>query len=441
MGDADVSSKGCVSVRSFVDFTWTIAWQGGTHSDVQRLRVYNALRKACCIPTPPGWEVALKVLKLTDHARDTSQRSLPLDVRQLKCSLLGVPKRFDLPKNDLATGACVALTVNGRRVNYVLVAHIYGDTWRCSPGAVMQNGRILFDTVWRPEDCKTKNIVEDAWSGVVTKRRINSHLMNDHLQRLLYQHADAFFDLVANQVWLVEKDRAAKTNQTLDVHATSLCFESNPFMWENDGANLNHIEAYCIWSWEYKGELQFSKQSIQLDNAIRGDFPLPKELLTDISLYERLLRRSRRESEQTYCTCIYLGSQIGPNKFEEDPARWYEDGWKSRQRIWLEYKHVRNAETNKPHRVQVHADYWLGSGSGERTPGHPLYSTSSRTLRFSIDFMDAFAQNRMDGMTFLGVCYDNHERPEIIRQLPNDVDIQNEHGATAIMACIRGFTT
>ena len=40
-------------------------------------------------------------------------------------------------------------------------------------------------------------------------------------------------------------------------------------------------------------------------------------------------------------------------------------------------------------------------------------------------------QKCMDGMTFLGVCYDNPERPEIMRHLPNDIDIQNEDGATA----------
>ena len=31
-----------------------------------------------------------------------------------------------------------------------------------------------------------------------------------------------------------------------------------------------------------------------------------------------------------------------------------------------------------------------------------------------------------NGMTFLGVYYDNPERPEITRHLPNDIDIQNE---------------
>ena len=152
--------------------------------------------------------------------------------RKLNCKRLGAPKRFDLPQNDLSPGACVALVVDGRRVNYVLVAHIHGDVWRCSPGADMQNGRILLDTVWRPGDCKTKNIVEDAWSGVALKRRMNCHIMIDHLQQLLRERADSFFDLVANEAWFVAEDRASKTNQALDVDAASAFFECNPFLWE-----------------------------------------------------------------------------------------------------------------------------------------------------------------------------------------------------------------
>ena len=192
MGDATVPSKESVSIRNSVDFTWTIDWQGGRHTAVHRLRVDNALRKDRRIPMPPGWDVALNALKLADHARDSSQRSLPLDVRKLNCKLLGAPKRFDLPQNDLSPGACVALVVDGRRVNYVLVAHIHGDEWRCSPGAKIQNGRVLLDTVWRSGDCKTKNIVEDAWSGVALKRRMNSHIMVDHLQQHLCEHAGSF---------------------------------------------------------------------------------------------------------------------------------------------------------------------------------------------------------------------------------------------------------
>ena len=138
-----------------------------------------------------------------------------------------------------------------------------------------------------------------------------------------------FFDFVANEVWSVEEERARKTNHAFDVDAASVCFESNPFIWEQVGGRVSQIEAYFIWSWEYKGELRFAKQASRLDHAIRGDVPLPKELFTDLALLERLLRRAKRETEQTYCTCTYLGAQVDPNKFEPDPARWHEGGWKT----------------------------------------------------------------------------------------------------------------
>jgi hypothetical protein len=51
---------------------------------------------------------------------------------------------------------------------------------------------------------------------------------------------------------------------------------------------------------------------------------------------------------------------------------------------------------------------------------------AARRLRFSIDFMNAFAANKKATLTFKGVCYDNSERPEIVCQLPNQEDIQHE---------------
>ena len=86
--------------------------------------------------------------------------------------------------------------------------------------------------------------------------------------------------------------------------------------------------------------------------------------------------------------------------------------------------HVRNSVTNKPHLVSLHANSWLSRTT--RVPGNPLNVTAARSLRFSIEFLDAFAENRLSGMKFRGVSYENADRPEIIRHLANDIDIQNE---------------
>ena len=131
MGDVVDPLKESVFIRDLVNFTWTIAWPGGNHTAGHCLHVNNALAKRRRVQMPHGWEFAINALKLADDARNTWQRSLPLDVRKLNCNLLGVPKRFDLPQSDHYTGACVALNDKGHRVNYVLVAHVHGNVWRC----------------------------------------------------------------------------------------------------------------------------------------------------------------------------------------------------------------------------------------------------------------------------------------------------------------------
>ena len=71
MGVAADTSKASISIRDSVNFTWTISWQGGNHTAIHRLCVYDALRKDRRIPMPPGWEVAVTALKLADDARNT----------------------------------------------------------------------------------------------------------------------------------------------------------------------------------------------------------------------------------------------------------------------------------------------------------------------------------------------------------------------------------
>ena len=84
---------------------------------------------------------------------------------------------------------------------------------------------------------------------------------------------------------------------------------------------------------------------------------------------------------------------------------------------------VDSADTNKPLRAAIRADNWIDRC---RCAANPLVVKAARRLRFSIDFMDAFAANKKPTLTFKGVCYDNVERPEIVKDLPNPDDIQHE---------------
>ncbi len=65
---------------------------------------------------------------------------------------------------------------------------------------------------------------------------------------------------------------------------------------------------------------------------------------------------------------------------------------------------------------------------------HPLQKGLPQKLKFSLEFMDAWArawsQQRPKGksMKYAGIVHDHSERPDLIRQLPNDgVDIQDEY--------------
>ena len=210
--------------------------------------------------------------------------------------------------------------------------------------------------------------------------------------------------------------------RTIQIDAAGFMYERNPFRWQSDG-RISHVVAQFVWHWQEHHVFQFKRVSVRLDHVIQGDLPLPDNLITDATLHKRLLKRAERETKQTYCECKYLGLKT-ESGFEPNPAAWTIDGWKSHQQVWLEFSNVRNASTNRLHRVPVHVTTLLNRST--RAPGNPLTVTAARRLRFSLEFMDAFANEKMPGMTFCGVMYECPERPEFVRQLPNDVDIQHE---------------
>ena len=129
--------------------------------------------------------------------------------------------------------------------------------------------------------------------------------------------------------------------------------------------------------------------------------PRPERLVVDYALRRRLEEAVKRETDRSYCPCRYRGMQTETG-YEPDPAKWPDvSGPKSYQHIWVEFPHVRNATTNKPHRARVHANH-LACNS-RFVPGSPLNTSASRSLRFSIQFMDEFAENKEKGMKFRGM--------------------------------------
>jgi hypothetical protein len=410
-----------VVVRELVEFTWEVRWAGGAEIATCKLRIYNALGRG--IPLPDKWDVALSALKLEKDARRIHRGDLPLDVPDVFCHMLGAAKKVQIPQAGARSpGACVTLTEKGSPMNYVLIAHVHSDVWICSPGGTFDGEWISKETIWQRSSLVEKDLSKELWQSAVPKRRIRMHVLSGNLLNLMQQHQDLFGALVAEMTCEAEIRRSNIYGRPIDIEMASAMYQRNPFRWESEGW-ASQIQIAFLWQWEQYGTTHYSHKIARLNNALQGEVPFPGRLITDCSLHTRLLKRAERETKMRYCTCCYLGLQTAAG-FEPNPALWQTSGWKSHEKIWVEFSHVRNASTNKPHRVQVRADSWLSRC--HQTPGNPLNVTASRSLRFSLEFMDAFAAEKEGGMTFAGVMYDNSERPEIVRQLPNDIDIQHE---------------
>ena len=244
------SMEHSVSLRSLVEFDWTAEWNGGTQTGSVTLQAYKVLDTNRSLPMPSGWKVALRALCLHHSARDVCDKERPLDVSKVDCRLLGQPKRVPAltDETSLAPGACVALVKDGRRVNYVLVAHIYSDCWLCSPGGKFHDEGAMGTLPWRSEDCVEKDVVREAWSSEMdSKRRQSIHLMGDNLRRRMQEHSSAFDALVADQTWKAEERRSELHNRAFDPEAAKANFESNPFLWHNDRGRDSQVKVEFVW--------------------------------------------------------------------------------------------------------------------------------------------------------------------------------------------------
>ena len=407
-------------MNELVEFTREVVWSCGVEIATCKLRISNALGRRT--PLPEKWDVALSALKFLKDARNIPRNDLPLDVSAIHCEMLGVRKRMHLPQASARSPrACVTLTERGGPMNYVLIAHVHSDAWIRSPGGTFDGEWVPKGTIWQRSALAENGLAKDLWQNAVPKRRVRKHVLSGNLSSLMQEYQDLFDALVAEVTCEAEMLRSNVYGRAIDIEMASAMCQRNPSSWESEG-RANQIKISFLWHWEQCGKIHHSRKVAHLHHAVQGEVPLPDRLLEDAGLNARLLKRAERETKQSNCPCQYLGLQTAAG-FEPNPALLQIPGRKTQEKFWVESSHVRNAFTNKPYRVQVRVDNWLSRC--HRSPGHPLNVTASRGLRFSLEFMDAFAAEKGSSMTFAGVMYDNSERPEIIRQLPNDNDIQH----------------
>ena len=127
----DKQLKEHILTTAFVVFTWTAGWDSNTESKQVRVRVNNVLDPQRRIPLPDGWDVALRALGKLKDARRIPSAELLLNVEPPSCDLVGVPKPVLPAPAGLSTGATIALSDGGVRVNYILIPTIHGRRRGC----------------------------------------------------------------------------------------------------------------------------------------------------------------------------------------------------------------------------------------------------------------------------------------------------------------------
>ena len=97
---------------------------------------------------------------------------------------------------------------------------------------------------------------------------------------------------------------------------------------------------------------------------------------------------------------------MGNGQFEPDPAKWrsgsYPAGRKSHATVAFEWKHVARGDSKEPHRVRLRADNAKLHG----VPQNPLDQSGPKSLWFSVEFMQAYAEQRWPGTVYTGIAYE-----------------------------------
>jgi hypothetical protein len=421
-GGENVKLKDRVSVRDLAKFHWEVVWLRGRQVAASLVRAYSALKNERSVPLPDGWATALQALRAQKDARVISNADLLFGIAVPECFLVGLPKPVEPADVGAAVGARVLLVENGRPLHFVLLANIRAGQWSCHSGCDVFSQA----TPWSWERHAVKDIVADAWAGTPdfprpTRRQRKTRAAPLDLTQQMRDHPREFDLLVAEAAWAAELERALHEKREPDFDLMSFNFDDDPFKWKTEG-HAGRADVWFAWSWYRNDAVRFRKQSVRLDNALAAKVPLPPDVLSDSALCKRLEEAAKAESKNSCCPCKYLGRKTD-NGHEPDPSKWEVEGRKWVETVWIEYLYVRHADTNKPLRAQIHATHWA---SRCRCAANPLNVKAARRLRFSIDFMNAFAANKKATLTFKGVCYDNSERPEIVCQLPNQEDIQHE---------------
>ncbi len=134
--------------------------------------------------------------------------------------------------------------------------------------------------------------------------------------------------------------------------------------------------------------------AVQCRNAQARGVPQPTRLISRLR-YRRGEAAAVQAEQSSGCPCKFLGPE-GDQDHDENPIL-------HETKLTFEWGHVRNAE-GRPHTAQI--SYQNLAVHARPVPHCPVRLRGSPGLRYSLAFLDAFAENVLSGLTYQGVMYD-----------------------------------
>lgn len=375
---------------------------------------------------PVLWHTALQCRDLQLDA-DASARKFS-DARGLcgaTCHVLGQPCRAPAVGAENGVGSIVLLPLGSAMAEYVLCAHVRDAIWVCTRGRFVDGG-LADNDPFGAEALVVKNLqqqaprLEDA-----PRKRVRAHFHPGQLEDALKQRPDAWDAAVAIATWRAEAERANLEGRVPEQRAATAGFERDRFAWRK--THGRHMQVTLLWTWRESGEEQCRFMVARLDNLCLRGVPWPeKDAGHEDELWRNLVDVADRETELGKAPCVYLGLAVGAGNYEADPSKWRAQYYpaslgKTKATVHYKWEHVSIDST--PHTVAVSVSHLLHNKRA--LPQHPLAHSAPSNLRFSVEFMQAVAQNVYDGVAFKGIAFEG-ERLQIVPQLPQGgVDLQD----------------
>ena len=407
-----------------------LEWKFEYHNRVEKsqvsVRCNNAVDRAT-IPLPIGWAHALRSVGLNDLAAASAQRVCTREkLTKVTCELLGQPVLPQTVASELFPGKAVPLNDNGTRMVYLLVAHVLANDWLCHMGT-----RLLDDSLdelqpFRENELALRNVSTELCSNAGTRLRTTPSTKQI---RVLAQSGDeAWWAILAIGHFRACEMRAQKLNQPFDRGEASRMFQANAFHWSSEEHRNSQVKIFFLWEWsKTAGEQARAFVSPTLNNVLKVDrhVPAPTQLCEkETELHRKLDEIADRETKNRKAPCKYLGLEVSAGHWEKNPANWpdYQQG-KTHALVWYEWEFVKLGSS--PHRVLCNVHHMVHDG--RHVPQNPLGRSCPKRLTFSMEFMQAVANNVQKDIEFKGIAFETCDRATIRSVLPNSgIDLQDE---------------